>query len=100
MDLALSPNLRTTTATHSSKLSLEEKAMNQPNDPQNQTDNHDASEGTELDDAVVEKLNDAMTPGFEAEFDPDEAERAGAFAEDALSEADALESTIDTENED
>lgn len=74
--------------------------MIQPNDPQNQTGKHDVSNGTEIGDAIVEKLNDAMTPGFEAEFDPDEAERAGAFSEDALSEADALESTIDTDNED
>ncbi len=73
--------------------------MIQPNDPQNQTGKHDVSDGTEIDDAVVEKLNDAMTPGFEAEFDPDEAERAGAFSEDALSEADALESSIDTDDE-
>lgn len=42
-----------------------------------------------------EKLVDALTPGFQAEFDPDEAEAAGAFHEDALSEADALASTAD-----
>ncbi len=42
-----------------------------------------------------EKLSDAMTPGFEVDFDPDEAERAGAFTEDALSEADALDSSVD-----
>jgi|JI8StandDraft_1071087.scaffolds.fasta_scaffold02855_4 hypothetical protein len=42
-----------------------------------------------------EKLADAMTPGYQAEFDPEEAEQAGAFAEDALSEEDALESDID-----
>ena len=42
-------------------------------------------------DVVAEKLTDVMTPGFEPEFDPQEAERAGAFVEDALSEADALE---------
>lgn len=41
------------------------------------------------------KLIDAMTPGFQAEFDPAEAEAAGAFREDALSEADALTSTHD-----
>ncbi|GAB2881020.1 hypothetical protein GCM10027277_57630 [Pseudoduganella ginsengisoli] len=46
-------------------------------------------------DALVEKLADAMTPGFVAECDPIEAERAGAFAEDAMSEADALASSID-----
>jgi hypothetical protein len=46
-------------------------------------------------DAVCEKLADAFTPGYQAEFDPDEAERAGAFAEDALSEEDAMNSTDD-----
>jgi hypothetical protein len=46
-------------------------------------------------DAVREKLADALTPGYQAEFDPDEAERAGAFAEDALSEEDAMNSTDD-----
>ena len=45
--------------------------------------------------ALREKLLDAMTPGYQAEFDPDEAERAGAFVEDALSEQDAAESDID-----
>ncbi|WP_347990331.1 conjugal transfer protein TraD [Methylomonas sp. AM2-LC] len=44
-----------------------------------------------------EKLLDAQTPGFEVEFDPAEAEQAGAFEEDALSEADAKESVIDLE---
>jgi len=46
-------------------------------------------------DSVRSKLTDAMTPGFQAEFDPDEAEAAGAFQEDALSEADAIGSTHD-----
>ena len=46
-------------------------------------------------DALREKLTDALTPGYQAEFDPDEAEKAGAFAEDALSEQDAAESDID-----
>ena len=45
--------------------------------------------------ALREKLLDAMTPGYQAEFDPDEAEKAGAFIEDALSEQDAAESDID-----
>lgn len=45
--------------------------------------------------ALREKLLDAMTPGYQAEFDPDEAEQAGAFIEDALSEQDAAESDID-----
>jgi hypothetical protein len=46
-------------------------------------------------DIVSEKLGDAETPGFVAEFDPDEAERAGAFNEDALSEADALDAMFE-----
>ena len=46
-------------------------------------------------EVIHAKLRDAQTPGFEAEFDPDEAERAGAFAEDALSEADARAGTDD-----
>jgi hypothetical protein len=48
--------------------------------------------------ALHEKLQDAQTPGFVAEFDPAEAERLGAVAEDALSEDDALESTADLSN--
>lgn len=46
-------------------------------------------------DVVGEKLTDAMVPGVEIEFDPDEAERAGAFPEDALNESDAKDSSID-----
>jgi hypothetical protein len=46
-------------------------------------------------DTVSEKLNDALTPSYQAEFDPQEAESAGAFFEDALSEDDALASTHD-----
>ena len=46
-------------------------------------------------DIVSEKLSDAETPGFVAEFDPDEAERAGAFTEDALSEADAFDAAFE-----
>jgi hypothetical protein len=42
-----------------------------------------------------EKLLDALVPGFAAEFDPGEAQRAGAFVEDALNETDAADSTID-----
>ena len=44
---------------------------------------------------IALKLFDAQTPGFQAEFDPDEAELLGAFREDALSETDALDSSID-----
>ena len=47
-------------------------------------------------EAVIrEKLMDAMTPGFQAEFDPEEAYQAGAFIEDALSEEDAMASDVD-----
>jgi len=46
-------------------------------------------------DALREKLLDAEVPGYQAEFDPEEAERVGAFFEDALSEQDAAESNID-----
>jgi hypothetical protein len=44
---------------------------------------------------IKEKLQDAMTPGFRAEFTPEEAVTVGAFSEDALSEADALDAGID-----
>lgn len=46
-------------------------------------------------DVLHEKLSDSLTPGYQAEFDPEEAENAGAFPEDALSEKDAIESTDD-----
>ncbi|MBA3754704.1 MAG: conjugal transfer protein TraD [Nitrosomonas sp.] len=53
-------------------------------------------EDQQIMDAVIdEKLIDMETPGFQAEFDPLEAERLGAFKEDALTEQDALDSTID-----
>lgn len=42
-----------------------------------------------------EKLIDALIPGFQVEFDPEEAEQAGAFVEDALNEQDAAESDVD-----
>jgi len=44
---------------------------------------------------AVSKFHDALTPGFQAEFSPEEAEMAGAFPEDALSEADAFDSAPD-----
>lgn len=44
---------------------------------------------------LAQKLVDAQIPGFHAEFDPDEAELLGAFKEDALNEAEALDSSID-----
>ena len=44
---------------------------------------------------LSKKLDDALTPSFQVEFDPDEAECAGAFVEDALSEQDAAASGED-----
>ncbi len=55
---------------------------------------------TILREMVTEKLDDIRTPGFVAEFDPDEAEMAGAFREDALSEGDALEAMFDSSDDD
>lgn len=45
--------------------------------------------------ALAEKFFDVMTPGAIVEFDPAEAEQAGAFVEDALNEEDAWDSIID-----
>jgi hypothetical protein len=55
----------------------------------------DRQKSSEAAIVLPDKLIDAEVPGYQAEFDPDEAELAGAFVEDALSELDALESTID-----
>ena len=49
----------------------------------------------EIQEVITDKLLDAEIPGFQAEFDPLEAQMLGAFTEDALSEQDALDSTID-----
>lgn len=46
-------------------------------------------------DIISAKFIDAQTPGFAPEFTLDEAEEAGAFSEDALSETDAKESAED-----
>lgn len=47
-------------------------------------------------EVALEKMHDAYTtPGLEVPFDPDEAELVGAFEEDAMSDADALEGAID-----
>lgn len=58
----------------------------------NETNEHD-----DVDEVVSAKFQDASVPGFEAEFSPDEAQRAGAFVEDALSAEDALESAADAD---
>lgn len=41
--------------------------------------------------SVAAKLSDAAIPGAVVTFDPDEAERAGAFREDAMSAEDAAD---------
>lgn len=65
----------------------------------NETINHETNDNmadlVPAGDAISDKLADALTPGYQAEFDPDEAERAGAFIEDALTEQDAAESGDD-----
>ncbi|WP_407965782.1 hypothetical protein [Bartonella sp. C271] len=47
------------------------------------------------DEVLNEKLRALMIPGLKVEFDPEEAERLGAFFEDTLSEEDALDGAID-----
>lgn len=67
-----------------------------PNEPSPQVPENERNDALgQLPDPVQLKLLDAWTPGFEVEFDPDEAERVGAFVEDALSEQDAADSTDD-----
>lgn len=47
-------------------------------------------------DVILTKMMDAWeTPGFQATFDPDEADRAGFFIENALNEEDAFNSIVD-----
>lgn len=48
-----------------------------------------------LAEVVRDKLRDAGTPAFLAEFDPEEAALAGAFVEDALTLGEALDSATD-----
>jgi hypothetical protein len=54
-----------------------------------------ANDGAMPPEVMAEKLADAQTPGYQSEFDPLEADLAGAFAEDAISEADAIDSAGD-----
>ena len=54
----------------------------------------------ELCDVVIGKFDDAQTPGASVGFDPEEAELAGAFKEDSISEQEAIESSIDQIAED
>ena len=45
-------------------------------------------------DELDAKLRDLELPGVVMAFDPEEAERLGAFREDALTEEEAMESVI------
>ena len=74
--------------------------MTDPKNQTNQTNTTDAAlppvdDYATATEALREKLADAQTPGYQAEFDPEDAERAGAFVEDALSEQDATDSNAD-----
>lgn len=53
------------------------------------------SNETELMDVISEKYEDLVIPGFLVEVSPIEAEIMGAFFEDALNEADAMEAMYD-----
>ena len=75
--------------------------MTDPKNQTNQTNTTDAAlppvdDYATATEALREKLADAQTPGYQAEFDPEEAERAGAFVEDALSEQDATSAATTT----
>lgn len=50
---------------------------------------------TELMDVISEKYEDLVIPGFLVEVSPIEADIMGAFFEDALNEADAMEAIYD-----
>ena len=71
--------------------------INDANDDANDDEKDDEKDDDQATATAVlrEKLIDILIPGYQVEFDPGEAEEAGAFAEDALSEQDAAESDID-----
>ncbi|MES3021664.1 MAG: protein TraD [Pseudomonadota bacterium] len=71
--------------------------MNNPSAPGTRPDDDTLLPGetSTTPDAVYEKLADAQTPGFLAEFAPAEADAAGAFIEDALTAADAFASSYE-----
>lgn len=52
-------------------------------------------EASTLASVLQAKLADAMTPGYHAELSPEEAEEAGAFVEDAITEDDAADSAAE-----
>lgn len=53
-----------------------------------------------MDEELLNKLRDAMVPTIVVTLEPDEAERAGAFVEEALGEEDALASSADLSPDD
>ena len=53
------------------------------------------STGKATEEAFMRKLSDSEIPGMGIEFDPEEAERAGAIEEDAVSAEDAIDSAFD-----
>ena len=55
----------------------------------------DGPKVTRADPVISESPDDLLIPGVIVEVDPDEAERMGAFEEDALDEATAWESNPD-----
>ena len=64
--------------------------------------NPNADEQTALEFALSpniqkDKALDALVPGLAVPYDPDEAEEAGAFEEDAISIDDALDAVMDGE---
>jgi hypothetical protein len=59
------------------------------------TEKNDINHGNDTIEILQEKLADAENTGYPVEFDPQEAEAAGAFIEDALTEEDARESSAD-----
>lgn len=69
----------------------------------NQEIHHDYQRPTDrelLEQTTDEKLAAiSSVPGFAVEFDPEEADLAGAFRETALSEEDALDATYDADSE-
>jgi len=68
------------------------KGVNLMSKPENEISEEDLKY---TDEVIDEKLIDMETPGFQAEFNAAEAERIGAFEENALTLQDAIDSTMD-----
>lgn len=56
---------------------------------------NNATDDEEVTEMIHQKLEDALTPGFQAAFSSIEAKMAGAFFEDAITEKEALETDIE-----